>query len=238
MNHSNNILSKLYIGIPTIAHMKLFFLWALFVLGQFSFADDYPKDQNWPFEDDRQYLSLGYGYQSYYKTFAQTPEKAYNFHMQDHGPFYVKYEKSILGRLTAGLSASYAQQLVRYDQADSLNTPNAYTSYQINRKAINLLFRLNLHFYTNRHFDCYGGLGLGFRYVAYKHKLEAHPNQAKPSNEPNKPLLFPLAGDMTMGIRFMPIAPLCLYMEFGLSQSILQAGIVFSWKGSPSFRIR
>lgn len=176
------------------------------------------------FQDDKQYFSVGYGYLSYYKLFSRSPQNAQDYKVVDKVALFLKYDKSIYGRLTAGLNLSYAKQTITYSTNDSLTNLNPA---EINRDAVNLLFRLNLYFYDKKYLNIYSGVGLGLRYVHKKYNSSI-------ARDNDSQMMFPFTGEFTIGARFMPSDDFHFFVETGFAQSLFQAGVVLAIHGTSS----
>lgn len=195
-------------------------------------AKKYTKLTIDPYEDGRQSVIIGYGYQSYFKLFSNVPSNILNYNIKDNFLLFVKYDKCMLGKLSGGFSTGYASQSIHFKEPDSLGV--GYNSFNGNRYALNIMLRANLHFYTNSYIDLYGGLGAGLRYTFRKYYYTPHNTTQKPKTDISSPSFFPFTGELTFGFRFKPIKYICLYSELGLTQSIVQAGIVLSFKGKTT----
>lgn len=121
---------------------------------------------------------------------------------------------------------------------DSLTKYNVPVSGTLKYRSWSLLGRYNFHLFTEKRFDLYGGIGLGFRANNF-HLTDNDPNKnwwnfpidlsfikkVIPANITT--LTIPtVGGEMTLGMRYHILPPLAVYLEFGTAKSIAQGGVV------------
>jgi hypothetical protein len=113
-----------------------------------------------------------------------------------------------------GLGASISYSAVRFEYEKTVD-PQI-----IDWSILTFNARVNYHFLYRQRFDVFIGSGAGLRQERYK--------TSNGKNYPTPTLVsggVPFGFECTVGLRYSPIDLIGIYLEAGLSRSILQAGI-------------
>jgi len=127
-------------------------------------------------------------------------------------PIYAKVEYRILRHMGIGIDASY-------DDYESRKTPASTTNYTVAYKGYTFFtaIRLNRHIHLiNKKLDLYCGVGLGYQIQSINNIIIS---EGLPKSGNN------LAFELTVGARYYFTKRVGIYVEGGLSRSIIQGGL-------------
>lgn len=181
------------------------------------------------FEDDKNYVSVGYGGVTFIGTFAKVFEEESGYEFSGLGPIYLKYERALSDKIGFGATLAYAGYKFNWtDTYDDYNTStgNYETktyNYQQKFSTYSILARLNIHFGDGDKFDPYWGVGLGYRAGNWSYS----DNDPDSDSDIEVKTVFPFGFESTLGARYYFTDNIGAYAEVGLAKSVFQAGLNF-----------
>lgn len=172
------------------------------------------------FKKGESYLWLGHGLVNldfeYYDFFGYDElESSYNI-----GVLFLKYEYALNKKIGLGLTANYFQ--------NSSSTGNIYNDYisEQNYSSASILIRFNNHFYTDRNWDVYWGIGAGYKYYSRENTItEIDPIDVNTYYYYNSGQNYNM--ELSIGARLKVSKGVCIYSEFGATKSLFQIGMTF-----------
>ncbi|MFB1004549.1 MAG: hypothetical protein QMC70_10500 [Bacteroidia bacterium] len=185
------------------------------------------------FKKGSQIISVGYGIPGIGKSaFGDLDEIYPKANFGGIGPLLLRYEYSISDKWGLGLVTRFATSKAEYpvngplydDEQNPIAGDSAYT-YTETFRSIGVMARGNLHFGTSYSWDHYVGLGLGYGNSTYNVDLGG--NFGGAAFKVSSPL--PIAWEATIGTRYYFSKTVGAYVELGFSQSILNAGLSFTF---------
>lgn len=198
-------------------------------------------------------IQIGYGFPSAMQIvgsvfkFALTTEDAEastEFKYKGLGPFHLRYDKMLGGRVGLGLSANAEFGNFKFTANYSDEDDNYVTSVtNFNYSSINALARLNIHFIKNpKKIDIYYGFGVGYSYTRVKLEETLTGSVIDPEDQVyiddfNDYLnsvfkAFPIALEDVFGMKIPFNHNAGMYMEVGYSKALLQLGF-YAKLGGP-----
>lgn len=173
------------------------------------------KNVSW--NDNSSLVSIGTGtqvYFAYYKLYTNDFVPSYTIsNVNTQSVFYAKYE---ISRGKFGFGISLCRSILNFNVTEP-NSASTFT-YSLNEIVYAGIIRVNYHFFMNRAIDVYVGLGGGFRGVNYSADSTSVANYYS----------RPLAGEATVGIRYLFASRFGLYAESGLGRALFQVGITIN----------
>jgi hypothetical protein len=147
------------------------------------------------------------------------------------GPAYAKLEYAVSDNVGLGLNAAavYNEWTQSYEQFGGSGSADVY-EMNITRLSFSAMAHVNFHFATSKTLDPYAGLGVGARYTDWT------VTDNDPFDESNVvfPGYFPIASEITMGLRYYPLPYLAVYAEAGFAKSFFQGGLVLTVPSSST----
>ncbi len=198
-------------------------------------------------------IQVGYGFPSalqivgsVFKFALATEEADVNteFKYKGLGPFHLRYDKMLGGRVGLGLSSNAEFGNFNFKASYADEDDNMVTSESnLNYSSINALMRLNFHFIKNpKKIDIYYGYGVGYSHTRVKLKetltgAVLDPEDQVYIDEFNDYLnsifkMMPVAFESVFGMKVPFSTNAGMYMEFGYSKAIVQLGF-FAKLGGP-----
>ena len=197
-------------------------------------------------EKNNSLIKAGYGIGSYSYLFINVDitneEKFYdNFEHKSTGSFYLKYEYILMHNLSINLNFAYIKHfasnnytLFTYNKTTD-QVKYLYPKETLEYETFDIIIRVNHIFISDKRFNIYFGYGLGVRAWNINYNNEYtndDPNIQKIAT--NKIKLNELARnsialELTVGARYMFNNSLGIYSEYGLSKSIIQAGVMIKF---------
>lgn len=194
------------------------FLLRVFFLSAQDQPKNYTKNSSW--NDNSSLISIGTGTQvffAYYKLYTSDFVPSYTVsNVKTQSVFYGKYE---ISRGRFGFGISLCRSVLNFNVTEP-HGASTYT-YNLNEIVYAGIIRVNYHFFMNRALDAYVGLGAGFRGVNYTADSTSLANYYS----------RPLAGEATVGVRYLFASRFDLYAECGFGRALFQAGITVNVGG-------
>jgi hypothetical protein len=169
-------------------------------------------------EEGNMVFSIGYGVPNLTKSLYSAYDSYTNFSVTGIGPLHFKFEYFLSESFGVGLVVNYVNTSATWKDENFAGILYK-TTYNYSSLAFNM--RFNWHFYTNDHFDIYGGSGIGYRVNKYEY-IDEDPNGL---TDWSRPSFFPLGFELTVGMRYFFMENIGVYMEVGAAKSILQFGV-------------
>jgi hypothetical protein len=169
------------------------------------------------FQKEESYLWLGHGLINLdfkdYNFYGNEIESSYTL-----GALFMKYEYAIGDKSGLGLTINYLQS--------SRYISNPYDLYTIERNynSIGFIFRYNNHFYADKIWDVYWGIGAGYKFYASESTTtEFDPVIVHTDNYSGTKFTM----ELSIGTRLKLSEGFCIYSEFGATKSLFQLGMTF-----------
>ena len=176
------------------------------------------------FEQDKSYVSIGYGFGTLIGAIAATitaniNDERYTYSIT--GPLYAKYEYGITEKFGIGVNLAFVQfkfnyKYQEYDPSTGLNVTYTETDTY---SSFSGLIRANWHFRPREKIDPYFGFGLGYRTSNWKHVSNDPTDQYEDFEFP-----IPFGFEATFGLRIKLTKNFHVYTEAGMAKSAIQFG--------------
>lgn len=181
------------------------------------------------FEQGKSYVSVSYGFGSYYNVFSKAIADLYpDVKYKSFGPIYGKYEYAVSEHIGLGLNVAYLSTSFNYNETYSDGTDQTTYKWKLDRSTYSVLARMNVHFGDHDKLDPYWGFGIGYRGVNWKNSYSVVSTDSSSNISPqaySAPVGFPIGFETTFGIRYLFHPNLGAFAEVGFAKSFAQVGI-------------
>lgn len=164
-------------------------------------------------------ISVGYGAPSVLRTYLKARTNRDEYTIVGSGPFMLKAEYMLTPRWSLGLTGSYSYSKIFW-MMDSWDTVSkSYKPYEfgIEAREIAASLRSNYHFFVNKNWDLYGGLGFGVGRFSLRTYTTSPTNQFFTSFD----IPEPYSMEATVGGRYFLHKNLAIYSELGVGKAWL-----------------
>jgi hypothetical protein len=184
-------------------------------------------------------VTTGYGLPSILRAYLKYKTTRDEIQVFGSGPYILKAEYMLSNKFGISLNGSYSQSRVTWYDVGYDTIQNIYRDFEFGIKAYEVsgTIRGNYHYFTNKHFDAYAGLGMGYGYIHMESYTLAHTTRFSILYDFPRPLSL----EATAGLRYFPVKNFGIYTEIGLGKSwilfkkyfipeaLIQAGFVFKF---------
>jgi len=167
------------------------------------------------FESGKSYLSVGYGLELYNASKIYVAEDKENYEYSGIGPITVKFEHGLGDEFGLGVVVGYSQSQVQWTGNNGLED---YT-YNFKFQKLTAVARMNWHFFTDEHWDAYGGIGVGYKSSTFSWDTNDTDYDQEEFNG------LPAAMSFSMGARYYFNPNIGLFFETGIGHGYMQAGL-------------
>ncbi len=171
-------------------------------------------------EEGSIFFSAGYGALNYFNGVIDEIDIVLSDNTKGLGPIHLKAELMLRKTLGMALVMNHVETHGSMVYDDGFG--QTY-SVSLNHRSTSFIWRLNWHFYNENGLDLFLGGGLGYRYGSLHFSTSYNHFQAPILTFVNFPIGFEFSG----GFRYFITNHFGLYAEFGLTKSIMQAGLTY-----------
>ena len=202
-----------------IINIAVVYLFILNVNAQQSRVKAKPIKQSW--NSDNKLISIGIGFfvvEPFYfnkKIELSTTSTLTNIYSQPAQ--YMKAEIALASNI--GIAICVNRSVTNFDDSYFDDYNKMIQTINVTEKVLTINLRANYHFINNKVFDPYIGIGLGLRKITYEalnYKVALYEARA------------PIGFEATLGIRGLLLPRISVYLECGISRSLIQSGITIN----------
>jgi len=180
------------------------------------------------YEEGKFIVQAGYGFPNWGKTLLKTSivnSNATNVSALGFGPIHARAEYALTDRFGMGISFNFnsygftwTEQQNVYNSTTGLYEIRNY-DYTVKVTSPAILVRFNRHWEVNDKVDAYWGMGTGWNGAKYTFTSNDPNYNTESLNTP-----FPVAFEITFGMKYYFTENIGFYIEAGYAKSILQGG--------------